>query len=139
MRVWSRPALSTLNLFDRSKDREMEKGEFLPIPLFRGMARQLSTYKAPLSAEEVSSIILQNSATRSNFAPNWSSSFTVPAYFMTSSYRKKAGELADLRSNGSHEPTAAALAYGLDRLKDRSKIAVYDLGGGHLRYFDFWS
>jgi len=28
------------------------------------------------------------------------------------------------------EPTAAALAYGLDKLKDRSKVAVYDLGGG---------
>jgi hypothetical protein len=29
-----------------------------------------------------------------------------------------------------NEPTAAALAYGLDKLKDRAKIAVYDLGGG---------
>src|SRR5439155_18747334 len=29
-----------------------------------------------------------------------------------------------------NEPTAAALAYGLDRLKERAKIAVYDLGGG---------
>jgi molecular chaperone DnaK len=29
-----------------------------------------------------------------------------------------------------NEPTAAALAYGLNRLKERAKIAVYDLGGG---------
>src|SRR6185503_19745371 len=29
-----------------------------------------------------------------------------------------------------NEPTAAALAYGLDKLKEKSKIAVYDLGGG---------
>jgi molecular chaperone DnaK (HSP70) len=29
-----------------------------------------------------------------------------------------------------NEPTAAALAYGLDKLREKSKIAVYDLGGG---------
>src|SRR5207237_1619136 len=44
---------------------------------------------------------------------------------------RKAGETAGFRlERVVSEPTAAALAYGLDRLKERSKIAVYDLGGG---------
>lgn len=58
---------------------------------------------------------------------------TVPAYFNDAQRNatKKAGELAGLTVERIiNEPTAAALAYGLDRLKERAKIAVYDLGGG---------
>jgi molecular chaperone DnaK len=58
---------------------------------------------------------------------------TVPAYFNDAQRNAtiKAGELAGLKVERIvNEPTAAALAYGLDKLKDRSKIAVYDLGGG---------
>ncbi|MBM3840218.1 MAG: molecular chaperone DnaK [Verrucomicrobia bacterium] len=58
---------------------------------------------------------------------------TVPAYFNDAqrSATKRAGELAGLTVERIiNEPTAAALAYGLDKLKERSKIAVYDLGGG---------
>ena len=58
---------------------------------------------------------------------------TVPAYFNDAqrSATKKAGELAGLTVERIvSEPTAAALAYGLDKLGERSKIAVYDLGGG---------
>jgi molecular chaperone DnaK len=58
---------------------------------------------------------------------------TVPAYFNDAqrSATKEAGRLAGLTVERIvNEPTAAALAYGLDRLKERSKIAVYDLGGG---------
>ncbi len=58
---------------------------------------------------------------------------TVPAYFNDAqrAATKKAGELAGLTVERIlNEPTAAALAYGLDKLKDRSKIAVYDFGGG---------
>jgi molecular chaperone DnaK len=58
---------------------------------------------------------------------------TVPAYFNDAQRNatKKAGERAGLTVERIvNEPTAAALAYGLDRLKERSKIAVYDLGGG---------
>ncbi|MEY2408132.1 MAG: molecular chaperone DnaK [Verrucomicrobiota bacterium] len=58
---------------------------------------------------------------------------TVPAYFNDAQRNatKKAGELAGfVVERILNEPTAAALAYGLDRLKERSKIAVYDLGGG---------
>ena len=58
---------------------------------------------------------------------------TVPAYFNDAQRNatKKAGELAGLTVERIvNEPTAAALAYGLDKLKEKSKIAVYDLGGG---------
>jgi molecular chaperone DnaK len=58
---------------------------------------------------------------------------TVPAYFNDAQRNatKKAGELAGLTVERIvNEPTAAALAYGLDKLREHSKIAVYDLGGG---------
>ncbi len=58
---------------------------------------------------------------------------TVPAYFNDSQRQatKEAGEIAGLKVERIiNEPTAAALAYGLDRKKQDEKIAVYDLGGG---------
>jgi molecular chaperone DnaK len=58
---------------------------------------------------------------------------TVPAYFNDAqrTATKRAGELAGFTVERIvNEPTAAALAYGLDRLKQHAKIAVYDLGGG---------
>jgi molecular chaperone DnaK len=58
---------------------------------------------------------------------------TVPAYFNDAQRNatKKAGELAGFTVERIvNEPTAAALAYGLDKLSEKSKIAVYDLGGG---------
>jgi molecular chaperone DnaK len=58
---------------------------------------------------------------------------TVPAYFNDAQRNAtiRAGELAGLKVERIvNEPTAAALAYGLDRLQEHSRIAVYDLGGG---------
>jgi molecular chaperone DnaK len=58
---------------------------------------------------------------------------TVPAYFNDAQRNatKRAGELAGLEVERIvNEPTAAALAYGLDKLKEHSRVAVYDLGGG---------
>ena len=58
---------------------------------------------------------------------------TVPAYFNDAqrAATKRAGELAGFTVERiMAEPTAAALAYGLDNLEDRSTVAVYDLGGG---------
>jgi molecular chaperone DnaK len=58
---------------------------------------------------------------------------TVPAYFNDAQRNatRRAGELAGLRVERIiNEPTAAALAYGLGSLKEKSKVAVYDLGGG---------
>lgn len=58
---------------------------------------------------------------------------TVPAYFNDSQRQatKDAGRIAGLDVKRIiNEPTAAALAYGMDKSKGDSKIAVYDLGGG---------
>ena len=58
---------------------------------------------------------------------------TVPAYFNDSQRQatKDAGKIAGLEVKRIiNEPTAAALAYGLDKGKGDEKIAVYDLGGG---------
>ena len=58
---------------------------------------------------------------------------TVPAYFNDSQRQatKEAGEIAGLKiSRIINEPTAAALAYGLDKRNKDITIAVYDLGGG---------
>ncbi len=58
---------------------------------------------------------------------------TVPAYFNDSQRQatKEAGEIAGLKvSRIINEPTAAALAYGLDKKHRDMKVAVYDLGGG---------
>ncbi len=58
---------------------------------------------------------------------------TVPAYFSDSQRQatKEAGEIAGLTVKRIiNEPTAAALAYGLDKKAKDIKIAVYDLGGG---------
>lgn len=58
---------------------------------------------------------------------------TVPAYFNDSQRQatKDAGRIAGLEVKRIiNEPTAAALAYGMDKKKGDTKIAVYDLGGG---------
>lgn len=58
---------------------------------------------------------------------------TVPAYFSDSQRQatKEAGEIAGLTVKRIiNEPTAASLAYGLDKKNKDMKIAVYDLGGG---------
>lgn len=58
---------------------------------------------------------------------------TVPAYFTDSQRQatKEAGEIAGLTVKRIiNEPTAAALAYGLDKKEKDAKVAVFDLGGG---------
>ena len=58
---------------------------------------------------------------------------TVPAYFNDAQRQatKEAGEIAGLKVRRIvNEPTAASLAYGLDKAKKDMKIAVFDLGGG---------
>jgi molecular chaperone DnaK len=58
---------------------------------------------------------------------------TVPAYFNDSQRQatKEAGKIAGLNVRRIvNEPTAAALAYGLSKLKEEKKVAVFDLGGG---------
>src|SRR3954453_23264593 len=88
------------------------------------------------SPEEISAKILQKLRDDAESALGHSVTravITVPAYFNDAqrTATKRAGELAGLTVERIvNEPTAAALAYGLDKLKTRSRIAVYDLGGG---------
>ncbi len=88
------------------------------------------------SPEEVSAEILKKlraDAERHAGEPVARAVITVPAYFNDAQRNatKRAGELAGFTVERIiNEPTAAALAYGLDKLQERSKIAVYDLGGG---------
>ncbi|MEY5027561.1 MAG: hypothetical protein RLZZ244_3089 [Verrucomicrobiota bacterium] len=86
--------------------------------------------------EEVSARVLSKlkaDAERSLGRPVERAVVTVPAYFNDAQRNatKRAGELAGLEVvRILNEPTAAALAYGLDRRGERSRFAVYDLGGG---------
>ncbi|HMD31207.1 MAG TPA: molecular chaperone DnaK [Candidatus Acidoferrales bacterium] len=89
----------------------------------------------PYSPEEVSAMILQKLKTAAeDFLGEkvQKAVITVPAYFNDSQRQatKQAGEIAGLEVvRIINEPTAAALAYGLDKKKDET-IAVFDLGGG---------
>ena len=86
--------------------------------------------------EEISALVLQKLKADAEAALGRTISravITVPAYFNDAqrSATKRAGELAGFAVERIvNEPTAAALAYGLDKLKSRARIAVYDLGGG---------
>jgi len=89
-----------------------------------------------VTPEEVSAEILRklkSDAERSLGTEVRRAVITVPAYFNDAQRNatKRAGELAGLEVERLvSEPTAAALAYGLDRLEESAKVAVYDLGGG---------
>ena len=89
-----------------------------------------------LRPEEISALILsklKSDLEKSCGCPVDRAVITVPAYFNDAqrAATKRAGELAGFTVERIlSEPTAAALAYGLDRLGERSKVAVYDLGGG---------
>jgi len=86
--------------------------------------------------QEISAIILQKmKKTAEDFLGTevTDAVITVPAYFNDAQRQatKEAGEIAGLKvMRIINEPTAAALAYGLDKRGKDQKIAVYDLGGG---------
>ncbi len=86
--------------------------------------------------QEISALILRELKQRSEAVlgvPISQAVITVPAYFAESARQAtyEAGELAGLQvMRIINEPTAAALAYGLNRSNERQLVAVYDLGGG---------
>src|SRR4051812_8783822 len=89
-----------------------------------------------ISAQQVSAqVLMKMKKTAEDYLgePVTEAVITVPAYFNDSQRQatKDAGRIAGLEVKRIiNEPTAAALAFGLDKKKGDRKIAVYDLGGG---------
>lgn len=96
----------------------------------------VQTVAGKFSPQEISARILQKmKQTAEDFLGETVSKavITVPAYFNDAQRQatKDAGKIAGLEVERIvNEPTAAALAYGLDKNASNEKIAVYDLGGG---------
>jgi len=88
------------------------------------------------SAQEISAMVLQKmKKTAEDYLGQevTEAVVTVPAYFNDAQRQatKEAGEIAGLKvSRIINEPTAASLAYGLDKMDRDMKVAVFDLGGG---------
>lgn len=101
-----------------------------------GKADNIQTSAGDFTPEQISAFILSHLKSNAEHAlgmPVERAVITVPAYFNDAQRNatKRAGELAGFTVERIlSEPTAAALAYGLNRLQDRARIAVYDLGGG---------
>src|SRR5471032_2796791 len=119
-----------------SEISDEEKSVTFPVNADNSGAVTIPIHGRNYSPEEISSEILKKLKhdAENYFGEEISRAvITVPAYFNDAQRNatKRAGELAGFTVERIvNEPTAAALAYGLDKLKEKSKIAVYDLGGG---------
>jgi len=121
----------------RRYDEVVEETKRVPYKVVRGSHddARVEILGKQYSPPEISAMILQKLKTAAeDFLGEKVSKavITVPAYFNDAQRQatKQAGEIAGLEVvRIINEPTAAALAYGLDKKKDET-IAVYDLGGG---------
>ncbi|MBP6041659.1 molecular chaperone DnaK [Candidatus Saccharibacteria bacterium] len=122
----------------RFKDKQVQKDiKLMPFEIVDGKGGNAKVKMSgkDYSPEEVSAMILSKlKADAESYLgePVTEAVITVPAYFDDSQRQatKDAGKIAGLEVKRIiNEPTAAALAYGLDKNKDE-KIVVYDLGGG---------
>ncbi len=120
---------------DLSEEEITETG----FPLVPGSSGEILVELDPetrISPVEISSLILRRLRETAESAlemPVTRAVVTVPAYFNNSQREatKRAAEQAGLTVERIlNEPTAAALAYGLDKLDEEATVAVYDLGGG---------
>ena len=122
----------------RGEDVTEEEAKDLPYRINRRKGRPLTIQigNREYAPEEISAVILRKlkqDAERALGHDVDRAVITVPAYFNDAQRNatKRAGELAGFKVERIvNEPTAAALAYGLDRLKTKARIGVYDLGGG---------
>lgn len=120
--------------FDESKG---EVGR-VPYKLVKGEGNtpRVSIEDRMYSPQEISAMILQKmKQTAEDYLGTevTEAVITVPAYFNDSQRQatKEAGEIAGLKVlRIINEPTAAALAYGLDKMSKEMKIVVFDCGGG---------
>jgi molecular chaperone DnaK len=112
------------------------EGAVTSIKRLVGSGQRVTAAGRAWTPEEISALILRELKSVAGRALGQSveaAVITVPAYFNDAqrAATKRAGELAGLDVRRLlAEPTAAALAYGLDKLHERAKVAVYDLGGG---------
>jgi len=119
-----------------SEISEEEKSVTFPVNAENSGAVTIPIHGKNYSPEEISAEVLKKlkrDAENYFSEPVTRAVITVPAYFNDAQRNaiKRAGELAGFTVERIvNEPTAAALAYGLDKLKEKTKIAVYDLGGG---------
>src|SRR5919107_1781962 len=114
---------------------EMKMVPYHVVPDGQRVTIKVEGQAKPLTPPEISAMVLQKlkqAAEEYLGQPVSQAVITVPAYFNDAQRQatKDAGQIAGLEvSRIVNEPTAAALAYGLDKKKDET-IAVYDFGGG---------
>ena len=107
---------SIKRLMGTNKKVEMEGKEYTPEEVSAMILSYMKDYAEKYLGEKVNSAVI-----------------TVPAYFDDSQRQatKNAGEIAGLKVERIiNEPTAAALAFGLDKQDKNQTVLVYDLGGG---------
>jgi len=133
-----RTVFSIKRFMGETYDRVLKEIDRVPYKVVRGdnnMPRIVIDNRQ-YSPQEISAMILQKmKKTAEDYLGQevTEAVITVPAYFSDSQRQatKEAGEIAGLKVRRIiNEPTAAALAYGLDKKHKDLKVAVYDLGGG---------
>jgi molecular chaperone DnaK len=137
--VWYGPS-GEIEVGHKALRRRPIEGSRVITSVKRLMGRELSVEESESlggkTAEQVSADILRELKRRAEWRLGKALTkavITVPAYFHDGQRNatKRAGELAGWEVvRILNEPTAAALSYGLDQLGERSRVAVYDLGGG---------